>query len=352
MTTIKIAAVGDILMWQKQIASAKLPPKNRYSFTSMFKEVAPYLRNADLTIGNLETTLSGREANYQKRHPRTNYPMFNCPDELAAALKKVGFHVLTTANNHCMDRGSKGLVRTLEILDRHGLKHTGTYRSQAASQQFLIKNVRGIRIGILSYTYGTNFIPVPKNRSWSVNRIREEKIIRDINRLRAKQVDLVVVCLHFGQEFHRNPSLKQKRLVTTLFNHGADLILGAHPHVLQPIVIRLAKGKNQAGKKKVAVYSMGNFISDKMWNNNHTLTGAIVNIHVKKEGGKTQITGVRTIPTWVHRIPTRNGNTTKFRVLPLRKFIQKPDSSLSKTELQTMKLQLQRTVPHIRAKSV
>ncbi len=159
--------------------------------------------------------------------------MFNCPNELAGTLKRAGLHVLTTANNHCMDRGVNGLKRTLQVLDQHQLYHTGTFRNPAEASKPLILNVKGIKIVILSYTYGTNYIPIPKNSPSIVNLIHPPKIVHDIHIVQPN-VDVVIVSLHFGREFHRYPSDFQKGLVELLWKNGADIILGAHPHVIQP----------------------------------------------------------------------------------------------------------------------
>lgn len=344
---IEIAAVGDLLMWGEQIASARGSLGN-YDFGLMFQPVAPYLKKADLTIGNLETTMSGRESNYQKRNPKTGYPMFNCPDELASALKKSGFDVLTTANNHCMDRGEAGLRRTLNILGAHQIDHTGTFRSFSESNKLLIKNVKGIRVGILAYTYGTNFIPVPKNQPWLVNLIRVNKIIRDMQILRNQKADFVIVCLHFGQEFHRFPNQQQKNLVKTLFYHGADLILGAHPHVLQPIVYQKTKDQRGLSKQRLAIYSLGNFISKKMWNSNHTVSSAILKISVEKDDlGHTRITNYNYIPTWTRR--TIKNASAQFQVLPITKLLR-TSSFLSHMEKQTLKQIWRNTTKHLERK--
>lgn len=334
---IEIAAVGDILMWQKQISSAKIPNQNQYTFDSMFQHVAPYLKKADLTIANLETTFSGRETTYQTHHRKTGYPMLNCPDELASTLKRSGFDVLTTANNHCMDRGVRGLKRTLNILDRHGIAHTGTFSTKDAAGNGLIQEVKGIRVGILAYTYGTNHIPVPSDQPWLVNRIHESKIIREIRALKQRQADLVIAALHFGKEFYRYPDPKQTELVAKLMANGADIILGAHPHVLQPIVFR---------NNRFAIYSLGNFISEKMWNIQHTLSSIILYLTVEKnDQGVTRVTGYRYIPTWVHRMHTLAG--TKYRVLPIRQFLKNPDNKLSTGDLQTMRRVLASTTRHL-----
>jgi poly-gamma-glutamate synthesis protein (capsule biosynthesis protein) len=330
-TEITVAAVGDILMWGKQISFAK----NRagYSFDSMFRQVSSYLRSADLTIGNLETTLSGREKKYQKKNPRNGFPMFNCPDELAAALKKSGFDVLTTANNHCMDRGEKGLKRTLNILDRHGISHTGTFRSQKEAKRFLIKEKKGIKVGILAYTYGTNGIAVPSSKPWLVNRIRRAKMLKDLHDLR-KKADIIIVALHFGREFHRYPSEKQKSIAQLLLQNGADVILGAHPHVIQPMV---------QNNGKFVIYSLGNFISARMRNNLHTESGVRIR---KEEDGNTVVSSVSYIPTWTQQ-ESANGKK-RYRVLPVRKFLRHPDSHLSKNQLETMRKVWRNTTNHLK----
>ncbi|TCS83148.1 CapA family protein [Tepidibacillus fermentans] len=348
-TKITIVAVGDILMWRKQIASAKIPGKNQYSFGSMFQEVAPFLRNADLTIGNLETTLSGREKIYQRRNPKTTYPMFNCPDELALTLKKVGFHVLTTANNHCMDRGVNGLKRTLNVLDQNQLLHTGTFRNQKEADTPLVLNLKGIKIAIFAYTYGTNYIAVPKSTPWLVNRIYLKKMQNDIASIRS-QVDLVIVSLHFGREFYRYPNEKQKKIVDFLWRNGADIILGSHPHVIQPMITKKIKRIDGIEKRVFAIYSLGNFISDRMFNNIHADSGIILKLVIHKDSsGSTSIEDIYYIPTWVHKIPTKG--IPKFRVLPIKKFLQNPDRWLTKNDLDTMKMVWSNTTSHLKGKA-
>jgi poly-gamma-glutamate synthesis protein (capsule biosynthesis protein) len=358
MTTINIAAVGDILMWGRQIQSAKLP-NGKYSFDNMFKEVQPYLSNADLTIGNLETTFSGRERNYIQRQPKTNWPLFNCPDELAGTLKRVGFDVLTTANNHIMDRGAAGLKRTLNILDQYKILHTGTARSEAESKNFLITNVKGISIGILSYTYGTNVSLSQTDPPWLVNYLTND-IFSHISILRG-QVDLLIVCLHFGIEFQRNASPEQKTWVKKCFKYGADVVLGAHPHVIQPMALEQIADKDGKMKKRFVIYSLGNFISDRYGNyipnrNGLFLPDQIQNIHNdsrvilqlkinKNKQGETHIAEVSYVLTWVH---LKNNNGKKqFSVLP----VQIPNPYyLSAKDLATMKQVWKNTTSHLKGK--
>ncbi|MCZ8511086.1 CapA family protein [Paenibacillus filicis] len=333
-TEIRIAAVGDIMMRSKLILAAQLPgdDKKRYSFDGMFEKIAPYLKKADLTIGNLETVFAGTDetANFkrQPRNPKNSYPLFNCPDELGKSLGKAGFDVLITANNHCMDYGIQGLQRTLDVLDRNRIAHTGTSRSFRESKDVLIKNINGIAIGILAYTLGTNSIPVPRNEQWAVNRIQPCKIIHDIRQLK-KKTDVVIVCLHFGKEYRLLPDERQKRLVHLLFKHGADIILGSHPHVVQPAEFHNVADIYGVRKKRFVIYSLGNLITTRLKLNDHTKNGVIAQISLRKDDrGKVEIIGARFIPTWVL--------DPKYQIVPLSETLQDPQE-VSEQELTTMR---------------
>lgn len=321
-----IAAVGDILMWREQIDSAKIPGADRYSFADMFAPVAPILQGADFTIGNLETTFSGKTQPYQIGSARTGFPRFNCPDELATDLLHSGFDLLTTVNNHCLDGGPQGLCRTLDVLDQHKLAHTGTYRTKEEASTFFTKQVNGIRIGVLAYTYGTNKQQVPADSPWLVNMLAQSKIEQDITALRS-QVDLLIVCLHFGVEFRFSPTQKQRYLVQSLLERGADVILGAHPHVLQPVVTPVVTTGDGRKKRTLVAYSLGNFTSERMLAFDHSQCGAILRFTVEKaETGETAITGISVVPTFSQRY--FSGGRARFRVIPMRAYLRKPDKHL------------------------
>ncbi|QYR21478.1 CapA family protein [Paenibacillus sp. sptzw28] len=338
-TEIKLAAVGDILMIGPLLKSARTNDNN-YAFTSIFKNVAPLLRQADLVIGNLETPLAGREAAYTKGNARTGFSMFNCPDELASALKETGFNVLSTANNHCMDRGAKGLVRTLKVLDEHELAHTGTYSSDPGEDNHLILDVKGIKIGVVSYSKGTNNILLPDGRAWMVNIIdpnNHGKIAEHIRRL-ADKVDLVVVCLHIGKECRHIPLPKSRQLVNLLLDSGAHVILGNHPHVIQPAF--LTKGGS------FAIYSLGNFISTRLYRNPATNCGVIVQLTIRKEtDGTVNVTDAAFVPTWSTRLKTANG--IKYRILPIRAAMLRPEPGQTASDRQLMIKIWKRTRPFL-----
>lgn len=321
---ITIAAVGDILMKSEIISSAK--QQRSYKFEPIFGKVKSYLDKHDVTIGNLETTFSGKRmlgvvrrcptgnCPNERRNPKTGRPVFNCPDELASALKRVGFHLLTTANNHCMDGGAAGLKRTLAVLDKHGLKHTGTFRTFDESKRYIILHVKGVKIGVLSYTSGTNSIYVPQR--WMVNRIDPNKMAADILRLKNK-TDFIIAYLHFGKEYRSSPTPKQKRLIHFLFKQGVNVVLGAHPHVLHPVSVSQERDIHGQLRRRVAASSLGNFVSTRLRNDMNTIQGKILVLTLNKQnGGGTDVTKVAHIPTVVKRTVRRD--RTFYRVVPGR----------------------------------
>lgn len=295
--TITLSAVGDVMMWREQVAAVKLPSSRGYDFDRVFRGVKPIFRKSDLVIGNLETVFAGPDVAHQLRNAKNGFPRFSCPDELAAALKKAGFHVLTTANNHCMDHGFAGVKRTLDVLDRFGLKHTGTARSLGEAKRLLVVPVKGVNVAILAYTYGTNGISPPASKRWAVNLMRAGTIKTDIMRAR-READLVVVAVHFGREFRRYPTERQVGFVTQLLKAGADVVLGSHPHVVQPAVVTRVRRPDGKLHKCAAIFSLGNFVSRRMWNNQRTEQGVIMQIKVEKDQvGRVQLKSVEFIPT-------------------------------------------------------
>jgi poly-gamma-glutamate capsule biosynthesis protein CapA/YwtB (metallophosphatase superfamily) len=308
MSEITIAAVGDILINGMISLSAKLPNEGEdvYDYDPIFREIAPVLQQADLTIGNLETPLYGNEPFVKKRNPVTGNPLFNTPEALAPALKKAGFDVLTTANNHCLDNGPAGLLRTIEVLDEAGIAHTGTYASAEAARDLLIMERNGIRIGMVSYTKHTNRNPIPRDMPWCVNLLDVRRMLKDVKRLREQGADVVIACLHDGVEYSAWPTARQKSMARKLLQSGADIILGAHPHVLQPIV--------WTRMNKVKAYSLGNLISIRLKRNPYTHNGIVLLVTIRKEDdGKAEITHVDYRSTWVKRV--RRGSAVRYRVI-------------------------------------
>ncbi|WP_241236350.1 CapA family protein [Brevibacillus marinus] len=290
---VTLMAVGDIMGHQEQLEAAWDPVNQTYQFAPSFAKVKPILQSADWVVGNLETTLAGADLRY------TGYPQFNTPHTLAFALKEAGFTAVTTANNHSLDRREAGVLRTLDHLDQAGLAHTGTFRSAEERSVPLILEKDGIRLGLLAYTYGTNGIPLPKDKPYLVNLIEPETIKQDIATARSLGADLVAVALHFGAEYQRLPNQEQRKLVDLCFQYGADLILGHHPHVLQPYEWRTLTDETGGTRNGLVIYSLGNFISAQR--GDFKDVGGILAVTVVKRGEEPAVLEEASfIPTYVH----------------------------------------------------
>ena len=336
-----LIAVGDIMMHSTQTRSGYDAKRQTYNFDSFFTPVKNILSKGDWVIGNLETPLAGEDTGGY-----TGYPLFNAPAELADAAKKAGFNILTTANNHALDRGEKGVIRTIANLGDRKIASTGTAGSVAEASRTLISTKNNISLAILAYTYGTNGIPIPQGKDYLVSLIDENKIIKDIAKARKQGADIVTISLHFGDEYQRQPNPQQKQLVENLLKAGADIILGSHPHVVQPYKIFKFPGKNGKTRKAVAIYSMGNFISGQT--KDYTDLGVIFQVSIRKKFPEktTEVTGIKAIPTLVHRYTLNN--QVKYRVLPLEQTItQKKDSLLASSQYPVLEAQLQKMNNHL-----
>ena len=342
----KLIAVGDIMMHSTQTRSGYDAKSQTYNFDSFFAPVKNILSQGDWVIGNLETPLAGEDAGGY-----TGYPLFNAPATLADAAKKAGFNILTTANNHALDRGEKGVIRTIANLGDRKIASTGTAASATEASRTLISTKNNISLAMLAYTYGTNGIPIPKGKDYLVSLIEEKKIVKDIAKSRKQGADIVTISLHFGDEYQRQPNTQQKQLVENLLKAGADIILGSHPHVVQPYKIFKFPGKNGKTRKAVAIYSMGNFISGQT--KDYTDLGVIFQVNIRKKFPEktVEITGIKAHPTWVHRYTLNN--QVKYRVLPLEQTVtQKKDSLLVTSQYPVLSGYLQKMNNHLNSLNV
>ena len=252
-------------MQHKAQLDAALQPDGTYNYSGCFTQVTPEIEAADIAVCNFETTLGGA--------PYTGYPQFCSPDAYAQAVRDAGFDIFLTANNHCMDRRNRGLVRTLDVLDSLGIEHLGTYRSQAERDSlypYIIEQA-GLRIALLNYTYDTNGIPVAP--PCIVNYIDTVQIKADIRRARQ-----LIACMHWGTEYMLQPDSKQKKLEDWLYAHGVDHIIGSHPHVVQPV--RTLPDYRNRPIRHLTVWSLGNYISNMSAPN--TYKGLAVTLYLKK----------------------------------------------------------------------
>ena len=289
---ITISSVGDLMCHSTQFNYAKVEADS-FNFVPCYEYILPWLTKPDLLLGNLETTFAGNKI------PYSGYPYFNTPDDYVTALKKVGFDFLVTANNHSNDTGEKGILRTIQVLDKEDLGHTGTYSSPKDRDSIRILNIEGIKIAILSYTYSTNGLDITEGKPWLVNYCDSVLINKDIKQSRGMGAELVLVFYHFGNEYERMPGSYQKDYVNYAIECGADIILGSHPHVLQPVDFYATK--NATIDTGLVVYSMGNFISNQQ--DQYTNEGVIMNIHIEKNKNNNtiKIGSVDYVPTWVYK---------------------------------------------------
>lgn len=323
---ITISAIGDIMAHDDQLKAQFDKDTNTYSFDNNFKYVKPYISNSDLAIANLETTLAGPKAKY------SSFPKFNSPDELADAIKDSGVDIVSTINNHTYDRGSDGVYRTLDVLNSKDIEHVGTQKNDE-DENFLIKDVDGVKLGITAYSYGQvygsttalNGLNIDYNDLNNLNIFNSSYVdiafneIKDtLDVMNNKESDLQVVILHWGDEYTRQPNEFQKELAKKLCDYGVDIIIGSHPHMVQPIeMIKSDENDNET----LVIYSLGNFLSNQrneILNKKYTEDGVIANIGINKNlnTGETKISNVEYIPTWVNKYNNKNGKLT-YEIIPL-----------------------------------
>lgn len=247
--TLRLLFVGDLMQHQGQIDAARTA--RGYDYSACFAYVKEVISQADFAVANLEVTLGGK--------PYRGYPAFSAPDEYLTAIHDAGFNVLLTANNHCLDRGRKGLERTLRLIDSLHIPAAGTYTDieDRRTRYPLLLEKKGFRIALLNYTYGTNGIPVPSPAV--VNLIDTTVIAQDIEKARQLHPDVLLACMHWGVEYQSLPGKEQQKLAQWLFAKRVDHIIGAHPHVVQPIEVHTDSLTRQ---KRLVAYSLGNFISN------------------------------------------------------------------------------------------
>ncbi len=264
---VTLLFAGDAMQHLPQIKAAYNGAG--YEYDSCFYRIKEKIDSTDIACVNLETVLAGK--------PYTGYPAFSAPDAFAEALKNTGFDVFFLANNHALDKGQKGLERTIDVLDSLGVKHTGTFKSPEARERYyplmIIKN--GIRIAFLNYVYGTNGLSVrPPN---VINLIDTMQIKKDLALTDLYRPDIIIANMHWGEEYKTLPSVQQKQLAEFLFLHGVRIVIGHHPHVVQPMVLE----REGESIKHVVYYSMGNFISNQQ--KVHTDGGMLAEVVISKE---------------------------------------------------------------------
>ena len=301
-------------------------PDGSYDYSPCFRYVKDYIRSADLAIVNLEVPLAGK--------PYSGYPQFSAPDALAEAAKEAGFDVMTTANNHCMDRGSKGLRRTLVVLDNLEICSLGTYRDREQREACypMVYNINGIAITLLTYTYGTNGIPVPEPNV--VNFIDTAEMARDLRVARERGAEYIITLIHWGIEYATKANREQEVTARWLLEHGSDAVIGGHPHVVQNFTLDAIPDNDRS--TEVVVYSLGNLVSNQRDVN--TDGGIMVELQLTKTHHSSLITQhCKYLPYWVHR-GTVDG-LYQYYIVPSSDAVAYPDSyQISGADLKALQL--------------
>ncbi|MBL7774814.1 MAG: CapA family protein [Saprospiraceae bacterium] len=315
--TLRLLFAGDVMGHTPQISSAQTAP-GKYDYHPCFEFIQPIVEQADIAVANLELTLPGRA-------PYTGYPMFRSPDALAEALRDAGFDILVTANNHSNDSRGAGLVSTIETLRQLGLQQTGTFKNQRERDLFypLMVYKNGFKLALLNYTYGTN--GVATQAPTIVNLIDTVQMAHDLAEARARKPHFVIAIMHWGLEYQLEENAEQRERARFLIRNGADLIIGAHPHVVQPIkteTVRLADGSE---KSALVVYSLGNFISNQQQPG--TDGGILFEIELLHRAGApyAEVGRYGYRPVW--RYVEKNAGKTLFRVLPAAPYDRQPDAA-------------------------
>lgn len=303
-----LTTVGDIMLHSWQINRGYDEASDTFDYAESFTYVADYLGEADFTFGNLETTFAGRYNGASSDvHGYADYPMFNAPEVLGNNLKDLGFDMLATANNHSLDSYEAGVYATLDYLDSIGMRHVGTARSQEEKDELCIVEVNGITFGFSCYTYATNGLPVPEDAPYCVNTLYNydsesmDEMCDNVRRLKEAGVDVVMPIIHFGTEYRVEPDSYQEMCVDRLFEAGADVIIGSHPHVVESMEIREITNPDGSKRTGYVIYSMGNFISSQTYENGIMKDiGVILDMDFEKTGDQTYMTGWRFAPVYVY----------------------------------------------------
>ena len=306
-TVATLVVCGDAMAHNDISRDALDQETGTYDYSHLFAAAAPYAAAANYAVCNLETPLAGGEP--------SGYPRFSAADAMAQNLKDAGFDLCLTANNHCLDKGYQGLARTLDVLDEVGLAHVGTSRSREEQDSgVVLADVGGISVAFLGFTYGTNGLPLPKDAPWAADVYNRDYLtsLADpdydclgarLEAARALKPDLVAVLIHWGMEYRLEESRLQREVADFLFENGADLVLGGHPHVLQPMSFR----ELPDGRQGFLSYSLGNFFSSQT--KEHTDVTALLQLELTKDNntGLTQVTGYSYVPMLMHREKPHSG---------------------------------------------
>lgn len=304
MPEVSLIMVGDILL-HARVEKSGLQEDGSYNYDALFANVLEEIEEADLALVNQEVIIAGKELGI------SGYPKFNAPYELGDAVAAAGFNIILHATNHALDRGEEGLFNCLNFWGDNYPEMTvlGINKSQEEQDEIYIYEQEGIRIAILNYTYGTNGISLPEDMPYAVDLLKKEKVIKDIEKAK-EEADFIVVCPHWGTEYQLSASKEQERWTQIFLENGVDLVIGTHPHVIEPI----EWVSDENGHEMLVYYSLGNFVN---WTQTigegiaKRMIGGMAKVTIgKEEDGKVRIVEYGVEPLVCHLTKGTNGVTT------------------------------------------
>jgi poly-gamma-glutamate capsule biosynthesis protein CapA/YwtB (metallophosphatase superfamily) len=306
-TRITVAAVGDIMVHESQLAGSYVAASGSYDFHPSFAPIAPYIRAADFAVGNFETRTAGAARGY------SGFPLFNTPGTIVQAVKDAGFDLVGTANNHALDQDYEGLVKTLDTFAVYDLPSVGNYRSADDRQKVFMADIRGVKVAFLAYTEILSRTTLPADKPWCVSMLGDgSACMEQAKAARAQGADIVIAMLHWGEEDQRTQSANQWTIGTRLLRNGVDVVIGSHPHVVQPIA-RLTVERGGRQSAGYLAYSLGNFLSNQTWQ--YCDSGIVLYVDIVKDGDGARVSGLRYLPVYVEKQPL--AGQEQWRVVPV-----------------------------------
>ena len=334
-STATIGATGDIMLHQQVIDSGYQNDKGVYDYSYIFQHLAQYVGAVDYAVGNLECTLAGNENGYNY----SGYPNFNAPDAIAVAAKYAGFDMLLTANNHSYDTRSLGFHRTQQVIAGLGIDHIGT-RQEVDAKNYIVKDVNGIKIGMSCYTYDTrtstqdkypgkislNLIPLANDDALLINTFNEwylddfyAQFSAEMDAMKDDGAEVIMLFIHWGDEYHTTPNATQKKIAQKLCDMGVDVIIGGHPHVMQPV--ELLTSTIDPSSNTLCIYSLGNSVSNISHLDKRPYEcedGLLFNVtFAKYSDGTVLIEGAEAVPYFVNRHYSSKLERPIFPIIPL-----------------------------------
>jgi len=320
LRSVRIRAVGDLITHQVQLDSAK-QADGSYDFHPQYARIADVLADADYTIANLETTI-GRKDN----RAYSGFPNFNTPESLLDTLKDAGIDFLTLANNHILDRGFEGLQLTVDNVSRWGFDYAGANRTPEEKARAVVVDAGGVRLGMLCYTEMTNGMPKKKDKSparqYGVNYMGDADFPEDVLRLREAGAEVVIALPHWGVEYKREPTERMQNNAQRLIAAGVDVVLGSHPHMVQPVTTLTVVTESGETRRGLVAYSLGNFISNQ--GKRYTDSGILLDFTLQeREAGCFDVTDVKVMPTYCWR------QSDVIQTLPALDFYDAPPAGMT-----------------------